>query len=70
MEKLVKESFKKKRLMSSQGLFYSPVNASEERKNAEIHEMLMVPLKDVEVKATLEGSHAIIYYDILYVNPG
>ena len=32
--------------------------------------MLMVPLKDVEVKATLEGSYAMVYFDIIYVNPG
>ena len=29
----------------------------------------MVPLKEVDVKATLEGAYATVHFDMTYVNP-
>ena len=31
--------------------------------------MLMVPLKEVAVRATLEGAYATVHFEMIYVNP-
>ena len=59
--------------MCAQGLFYKlNLGMEEEKKEVEVQsqdEMLMVPLKDVEIMATLEGAHAIVNFNMTYTNP-
>ena len=65
--KLVREPINKslkRPLMSAQGLFYKPIN------DVNSGEMCMVPLKAVDITATLEGALATVDFNMSYVNPG
>ena len=56
--------------MSACGLFYRPIKNEEAKEVQPQDEMHMVPLKGIEIKATLEGALATVNFDMTYSNPG
>ena len=55
--------------MSASGLFYKEINVNDAGETVTSDEMCMVPLKAVEVRATLEGALAIVDLNLTYTNP-
>ena len=55
--------------MSASGLFYKEIDVSEGSQAASSHQMCLVPLKSVEVRATLEGALAVVDLSLTYTNP-
>ena len=71
--KLVREPINKclaRPPMSAQGLFYRPVDIEETKRDKTKDEMMLVPLKSVDIRATLEGALAIVDFNMTYANPG
>ena len=56
--------------MTAIGLFYKPVIVEEVKEVQPQEEMLMVPLKNVEINAVLSGATAMVNFEMTYANYG